>query len=188
MRVRRGEADSSSYPRAAILQGPTKEEDLAAGCGEILLVTVSLSSAPSRCPRAPSGAVALLRRAARRGARAGLGAVGRLRTRATSAASAVRTRSATTEVRVVAARGLQHGAKTFAALATALVTPLLVPRAGLEEAEDAAVVALALEPPKGGLERLVRANLDLDQWDAAWTGTRSGVGRRPPYGGRFEGG
>src|SRR5690606_874429 len=84
---------------------------------------------------------------------------------APSAAGARRgalTPSAADEVGVVLARGLQNRPQALAPLAPALVRALLVPGVLLGEAEDPAVVALALEAPEGRLERLVGANLNLD--------------------------
>ena len=68
-----------------------------------------------------------------------------------------------TAVGIVLARGLLDRAQALAALATAAIRSLLVPRPGLGHAENAAVVALALETAQGGFQRFVRTYGDLDQ-------------------------
>src|SRR5262245_42735534 len=73
-----------------------------------------------------------------------------------------------------ATRGLQDRAHALALLAAALVGTLLVPGAGLGQAEDTAVVALALEAAQGGLERLVGSDVDLDR-HAGRTGGKKGA-------------
>src|SRR5262249_50888930 len=64
--------------------------------------------------------------------------------------------------RVVLARRLLDGPQSLAALPPPLIRTLLVPGVGLGQAEDAAVVALALEAAQCGFEGLVRTDLDFD--------------------------
>ncbi len=74
---------------------------------------------------------------------------------------------------VLAGRLLDH-AQALTTLPAALVGALLVEGVGLGQAEDPAVVALALEAPQGSFEGLVRTDLDLDH-SATILGRRFGI-------------
>ncbi len=73
------------------------------------------------------------------------------------------------------ARGLDNRPQTLATLATPFVRTLLVAGVSLGEAENTAVVALALEATKCCFERLVGSNLDLDGHAVSGRGYRAPV-------------